>query len=101
MFRSLLCPLVSSTSIIILFRRFLSSLIIVFSKCKESLQDGERLENMCWRLWHREHISHSAIAIASPPSCNNLASVALLEENEHDNSDDYTDVISDEEVEDR
>ena len=28
----------------------------VFTKCKESLQDGRRLENISWRLWHR-HLS--------------------------------------------
>ena len=26
----------------------------VFTKCKESLHDGRRLENISWRLWHRE-----------------------------------------------
>ena len=26
----------------------------VFTKCKESLHDGRRLENITWRLWHRE-----------------------------------------------
>lgn len=29
---------------------------LVFTKCKESLQDGRRLENIAWRLWHREMI---------------------------------------------
>lgn len=27
---------------------------LVFAKCKESLQDGPRLEYISWRLWHRE-----------------------------------------------
>jgi hypothetical protein len=26
----------------------------VFTKCKESLHDGRRLENISWRLWYRE-----------------------------------------------
>lgn len=26
----------------------------VFTKCKDSLQEGERLENISWRLWYRE-----------------------------------------------
>ncbi|TRM64703.1 hypothetical protein BD626DRAFT_368353, partial [Schizophyllum amplum] len=26
----------------------------VFTKCKYALRDGERLENISWRLWHRE-----------------------------------------------
>ncbi|EIN10112.1 hypothetical protein PUNSTDRAFT_133873 [Punctularia strigosozonata HHB-11173 SS5] len=35
-----------------------SNLWIVFSRCKDSLQDGERLENISWRLWYRELASH-------------------------------------------
>ncbi|KAG1729862.1 uncharacterized protein EDB91DRAFT_1158861 [Suillus paluster] len=34
----------------------LSALWTLFAKCKESLQDGRRLENISWRLWHRELI---------------------------------------------
>ncbi|KAF9647010.1 DUF1752-domain-containing protein, partial [Thelephora ganbajun] len=30
------------------------SLWSVFTKCKNSVQDGRRLENLSWRLWHRE-----------------------------------------------
>ncbi|KZT39112.1 DUF1752-domain-containing protein, partial [Sistotremastrum suecicum HHB10207 ss-3] len=26
----------------------------VFTKCKDSLEDGSRLENISWRLWHRQ-----------------------------------------------
>ncbi|KDQ08710.1 hypothetical protein BOTBODRAFT_118196, partial [Botryobasidium botryosum FD-172 SS1] len=26
----------------------------VFTKCKDSLQDGRRLENIAWRLWNRQ-----------------------------------------------
>lgn len=32
----------------------LSSMWNVFSKCKEKLENGRRLENMSWRLWYRE-----------------------------------------------
>ncbi|KAF9220412.1 DUF1752-domain-containing protein, partial [Gyrodon lividus] len=32
----------------------LSGLWMIFAKCKESLQDGRRLENISWRLWYRE-----------------------------------------------
>ncbi|KAF8266276.1 hypothetical protein EI94DRAFT_1662986 [Lactarius quietus] len=32
----------------------LPGLWTVFTKCKESLQDGRRLENISWRLWYRE-----------------------------------------------
>ncbi|PFH48306.1 hypothetical protein AMATHDRAFT_91065, partial [Amanita thiersii Skay4041] len=35
-------------------REALSSLWTLFTKCKESLQDGRRLENISWRLWYRE-----------------------------------------------
>jgi hypothetical protein len=32
----------------------------VFTKCKQSLKDGRRLENMSWRLWYREmSVAHS------------------------------------------
>ncbi|KAF9256482.1 hypothetical protein L218DRAFT_803739, partial [Marasmius fiardii PR-910] len=32
----------------------LSGLWCLFNKCKGSVQDGQRLENISWRLWHRE-----------------------------------------------
>lgn len=32
----------------------LTSLWFLFTKCKSSLHDGRRLENISWRLWHRE-----------------------------------------------
>ncbi|KAH0825779.1 hypothetical protein J3R83DRAFT_8873 [Lanmaoa asiatica] len=32
------------------------SVLSVFTKCKESVQDGRRLENISWRLWYRELI---------------------------------------------
>ncbi|GAA5795219.1 hypothetical protein HPULCUR_000573 [Helicostylum pulchrum] len=32
----------------------LSYMWTVFSKCKDSLENGRRLENMSWRLWYRE-----------------------------------------------
>jgi hypothetical protein len=35
-------------------REALSGLWTLFTKCKESLQDGRRLENISWRLWYRE-----------------------------------------------
>jgi len=30
------------------------SILPVFTKCKASIKDGHRLENISWRLWHRE-----------------------------------------------
>lgn len=40
---------------------------LVFSKCKNSVQDGRRLENLSWRLWHRE-MSTSAASLLPLPS---------------------------------
>ncbi|KAH9012357.1 hypothetical protein EDB85DRAFT_2038652, partial [Lactarius pseudohatsudake] len=37
----------------------ISGLWTVFTKCKESLQDGPRLENISWRLWYRELATHT------------------------------------------
>ena len=39
-----------STSLVDVFDPFCA----VFTKCKDSLRDGRRLENIAWRLWHRE-----------------------------------------------
>jgi hypothetical protein len=41
---------------------------IVFSKCKESLQDGRRLENISWRLWHREMAASQSYRPLTPES---------------------------------
>jgi len=40
----------------------------VFTKCKESLEDGRRLENISWRLWHRELVQAQVKAQSSPSS---------------------------------
>ncbi|KAI0682879.1 hypothetical protein BC835DRAFT_1397992 [Cytidiella melzeri] len=41
----------------------------VFTKCKQSLKDGRRLENMSWRLWYREmSFSHSSESLTSGTS---------------------------------
>ncbi|ANB11672.1 hypothetical protein AWJ20_4493 [Sugiyamaella lignohabitans] len=37
----------------------LFSLWTVFSKCKNSIENGRRLENMSWRLWNRERLWNS------------------------------------------
>ncbi|KAH9913396.1 hypothetical protein B0H21DRAFT_772969 [Amylocystis lapponica] len=44
----------------------------LFTKCKESLKDGRRLENISWRLWYREiaasqHTPSSSPGSLSPP----------------------------------
>ncbi|KAI0950724.1 hypothetical protein AcW1_007960 [Taiwanofungus camphoratus] len=46
----------------------------LFTKCKESLKDGRRLENISWRLWYREiaashHSPYSSSDCLSPPLC--------------------------------
>lgn len=50
------------------------SALTVFTKCKESLEDGRRLENISWRLWHRELVqaqvkaqSPLSSSVACPP----------------------------------
>ncbi|KAH9992205.1 hypothetical protein BJV74DRAFT_951025 [Russula compacta] len=52
----------------------------IFTKCKESLQDGRRLENISWRLWHR-HLSASnspnSLAISTLESLVNSAPYPL------------------------
>ncbi|KAI0342850.1 hypothetical protein BDW22DRAFT_159012 [Trametopsis cervina] len=41
----------------------------VFTKCKQSLKDGRRLENMSWRLWYREmSLAHPSSESLSPLS---------------------------------
>ncbi|KAI0058744.1 hypothetical protein BV25DRAFT_1901966 [Artomyces pyxidatus] len=45
----------------------LSGLWTLFTKCKESLQDGRRLENISWRLWYRELASHNQCSRSSSP----------------------------------
>ena len=44
-----------------LFSPFLNP---VFTKCKESIQDGRRLENISWRLWHRHLRSKNPLPIS-------------------------------------
>jgi hypothetical protein len=40
----------------------------VFTKCKESVQDGRRLENISWRLWYRELKLIEAQVSYQPPT---------------------------------
>ncbi|EJF58580.1 hypothetical protein DICSQDRAFT_66665 [Dichomitus squalens LYAD-421 SS1] len=44
----------------------LCSLWALFTKCKESLKDGRRLENISWRLWYRELASAQCTPSSSP-----------------------------------
>ncbi|KAF6755375.1 hypothetical protein DFP72DRAFT_1121954 [Ephemerocybe angulata] len=38
-------------------REALSKLWTLFSKCKESIENGRRLENISWRLWYRDMLA--------------------------------------------
>ncbi|EPQ52453.1 hypothetical protein GLOTRDRAFT_122527 [Gloeophyllum trabeum ATCC 11539] len=49
----------------------LSGLWALFTKCKESLQDGRRLENISWRLWYAE-LAASHSSVPSTPSSDSL-----------------------------
>jgi len=40
----------------------------VFTKCKASLQDGPRLENISWRLWYREMAIPTHYQYNGPPT---------------------------------
>ncbi|KAH9910327.1 uncharacterized protein BXZ73DRAFT_58654 [Epithele typhae] len=44
----------------------LCSLWALFTKCKDSLNDGPRLENISWRLWYREMASAQSTPSSSP-----------------------------------
>ncbi|KAI0706990.1 hypothetical protein C8Q76DRAFT_696311 [Earliella scabrosa] len=46
----------------------LCTLWALFTKCKESLKDGRRLENISWRLWYREMASAQTTPSSSPGS---------------------------------
>ncbi|TPX65087.1 hypothetical protein SpCBS45565_g05418 [Spizellomyces sp. 'palustris'] len=41
-------------------------LSLVFTKCKDNLENGRRLENISWRLWYRSCHGHSPKEDASP-----------------------------------
>lgn len=43
----------------------LYSLWALFTKCKESLKDGRRLENISWRLWYREIAAQQSLSSSS------------------------------------
>jgi hypothetical protein len=41
---------------------------LVLTKCKNSVKDGRRLENLSWRLWHREMSTSTASSNHPPPT---------------------------------
>ncbi|KAG7089098.1 hypothetical protein E1B28_010807 [Marasmius oreades] len=46
----------------------LSALWFLFSKCKSSVRDGQRLENISWRLWYREMAANHSYRPLTPNS---------------------------------
>ena len=59
----------------------------MFTKCKESLQEGRRLENISWRLWYREMmLAGEVAALRRSPSAEGLV-VVLVEDEKQKNGD--------------
>jgi hypothetical protein len=51
------CRLLESVCLILILTPFRP----VFSKCKESIENGRRLENISWRLWYRDMLVSAAV----------------------------------------
>ncbi|KAK9764777.1 hypothetical protein K7432_007458 [Basidiobolus ranarum] len=49
----------------------LCSMWAVFTKCKENLLNGQRLENLSWRLWFRQASSERKLVTRCPSELNN------------------------------
>ncbi|KAK4050091.1 hypothetical protein OIV83_003662 [Microbotryomycetes sp. JL201] len=65
----------------------LSELWAVFTKCKDNLHNGRRLENLSWRLWFDSSRRESSLDDPlPPPSCANAA----LSDPEDGNDTDWT-----------
>lgn len=72
------------------FLSFLSSLHAVFTKCKESLQDGRRLENISWRLWYREMMLESQrLVFASEEGSLDEKETETMDEKDEEKKYDY------------
>ncbi|THV06402.1 hypothetical protein K435DRAFT_645443 [Dendrothele bispora CBS 962.96] len=54
----------------------LSGLWFAFTKCKTSLNEGQRLENISWRLWYREMASTSSYRPLTPDTPSEMATKA-------------------------
>ncbi|KAK9894735.1 hypothetical protein P389DRAFT_100652 [Cystobasidium minutum MCA 4210] len=67
-------------------REGLSYMWSVFSRCKESIRDGRRLENLSWRLWY-EDLKCTGCVADNLPSCSSSASLSDPE-SECDTTDD-------------
>ena len=57
---------------------------LVFTKCKESVPNGARLENITWRLWHRE-LKGAVLEKASQitDECNAVEAIGLPEKSSY------------------
>jgi hypothetical protein len=51
----------------------------VFSKCKDNLENGRRLENMSWRLWYRECTLKETIQKSIPIPIQNTETNTIIE----------------------
>ncbi|CAO3612109.1 unnamed protein product [Cunninghamella echinulata] len=66
----------------------LSSLWAAFTKCKQNIRDGFRLENMSWRLWYREammkkRLNTTTSIILPTPSTTLLDTTTTFNNNNH------------------
>ncbi|KAI9303839.1 hypothetical protein BJ944DRAFT_241095 [Cunninghamella echinulata] len=55
----------------------LSSMWNVFSKCKNSIENGRRLENLSWRLWYRESSLQQHHQSSSVSTCSTFGPATL------------------------
>ncbi|KAI8344194.1 hypothetical protein BC941DRAFT_5949 [Chlamydoabsidia padenii] len=70
------------TDLIRLF--FFFYLDLVLSKCKNHLEDGARLENLSWRLWHQKQPHHSVQPILSLSGGDDCHEVPQEKQTQHD-----------------
>ncbi|KAG2216064.1 hypothetical protein INT45_010633 [Circinella minor] len=61
----------------------LSCMWTVFTKCKDNLENGRRLENLSWRLWYRESLIEKA------QEQNHVRTPIPIQSNNNMNNDDY------------
>ncbi|KAI5120701.1 hypothetical protein M0805_007664 [Coniferiporia weirii] len=73
----------------------LCGLLTLFCKCKGGLQDGDRLENMAWRLWHVERSSSHSYLSATPALSSPVLAASPLTSSSSSSSEGDSDVSSD------
>ncbi|CAO3597242.1 unnamed protein product [Absidia cylindrospora] len=62
----------------------LISMWSVLSKCKQHLEDGPRLENLSWRLWHQKQQQHFVQPILSLSAGDDCHEVSQKKQTQHD-----------------